>query len=80
VRLPREDYETRHALVTEALRTAERQCDNVYMLDPEPALCEGGYCYGTRDGLPLYYDEHHLSERGNRALVPLLRQALDNAP
>ncbi|WP_019558161.1 acyltransferase family protein [Thioalkalivibrio sp. ALE12] len=76
VRLPREDYEARHALVTEALRTAERQCDNLHLLDPEPALCEGGYCYGTRDGLPLYYDEHHLSERGNRALVPLLREAL----
>lgn len=76
VRIPREVYEKRSAFVTDVLRQAERECANVHMLDPAPWLCGDYECYGSRGGMPLYYDEHHLSERGNRALVPMFVEAL----
>jgi len=31
-------------------------------------------------GLPLYYDDHHLSERGNKLLVPMFREVFDDLP
>lgn len=79
VSIPLEMYRERHAFVTEALYAVGDQC-NVHVLDPEPWLCDEGRCYGTQDGLPLYYDDHHLSERGNKLLVPMFREVFDDLP
>ena len=76
VLLQRPEYEQRHRLVNEAMDRAAEQC-GVHVLDPAPFLCDEQVCFGSRDGLPLYYDVHHLSERGNRQLVPLFRQTLN---
>ena len=32
---------------------------------------------GSRDGKPLYYDDDHLSEYGNRLLLPLFKTLFD---
>lgn len=79
VSIPLETYRERHAFVTEALYAAGDQCD-VHVLDPEPWLCDEARCHGTREGLPLYYDDHHLSERGNKLLVPMFREVFDDLP
>jgi peptidoglycan/LPS O-acetylase OafA/YrhL len=76
VTLSLDAYTERHAFVTRALNEAERSCDNVHVLDPQPWLCNGDECRGSYDGMPLYYDEHHLSERGNRKLVPMFEQII----
>ena len=73
------EYHERHSFVTEALHAAAAQCD-VHVLDPEPWLCDERRCHGTQDGLPLYYDVHHLSESGNKRLVPLFRQVFVDLP
>jgi len=78
VSIARATYEERHAFVTRALEKASEHCD-VTILDPVPYLCDDDRCYGTQDGMPLYYDVHHLSERGNRLLLPLFRE-LFNPP
>lgn len=43
----------------------------VKVLDPQPYLCDEEYCYGSKDGHPLYYDDNHLSEYGNKLLAPM---------
>jgi peptidoglycan/LPS O-acetylase OafA/YrhL len=67
------EYHKRHKLVWEAQDEAAKQC-GVKILDPLPYLCDDKYCYGSKNGRPLYYDDDHLSEYGNKFLVPMFEQ------
>lgn len=67
------EYHERHAFIWEAQDQAAEQC-GVKILDPLPYLCDDQYCYGLRDGRPLYYDDDHLSEYGNKFLIPMFEQ------
>ncbi|MGL4448873.1 MAG: acyltransferase family protein, partial [Shewanella sp.] len=69
-----EEYHARHKVVWAAQDAAARQC-GVKILDPLPYLCHDGRCWGSKDGRPLYYDDDHLSEFGNKLLVPMFKQA-----
>jgi peptidoglycan/LPS O-acetylase OafA/YrhL len=66
------DYHTRHALVWGAQDKASEDC-GAYILDPLPWLCDDNVCDALREGRPLYYDSHHLSEFGNKYLVSMFR-------
>jgi hypothetical protein len=68
-----EEYHQRHDFVWKAQDEAARQC-GVKILDPLPYLCHDGRCWGSKDGRPLYYDDDHLSEYGNKLLVPMFKQ------
>lgn len=72
ISLPLSTYAERNALVIATLKDARRQC-GITLLDPVPYLCEGGQCYGAKDSQPRYFDDDHLSEYGNRLLVPMFR-------
>lgn len=63
-------YHARHAAVWAAQDEARRRC-GVKILDPLPYLCEDGQCNGSKGGRPLYFDDDHLSEYGNRLLIPM---------
>jgi peptidoglycan/LPS O-acetylase OafA/YrhL len=63
-------YHQRHDFVWAAQDAARDQC-GVKILDPLPYLCWDGRCHGTKNGRPLYYDNNHLSEFGNKLLVPM---------
>ena len=67
------DYHQRHAFVWAAQDAARDRC-GVKILDPLPYLCRDGRCFGSKDGRPLYYDDDHLSEFGNRLLVPMFAE------
>jgi hypothetical protein len=67
------EYHERHKLVWEAQDEAAKQC-GVKILDPLPYLCDDKYCYGSKNGRPLYYDDDHMSEYGNKFLVPMFEQ------
>lgn len=73
IKITLEEYHQRHKLVWEAQDQAAQQC-GVKILDPLPYLCDDQYCYGSRNGRPLYYDDDHLSEYGNKYLVPMFEQ------
>lgn len=73
IKITLEEYHERHAFVWQAQDMAAEQC-GVKILDPLPYLCDEQYCYGSRDGRPLYYDDDHLSEYGNKFLVPMFEQ------
>ncbi|WP_114971780.1 acyltransferase family protein [Rhodoferax ferrireducens] len=64
------EYHQRHDVVWAAQDAARDQC-GVKILDPLPYLCWDGRCHGSKDGRPLYFDDNHLSEFGNRLLVPM---------
>lgn len=69
-----EEYHARHQVVWEAQDAAAAQC-GVKILDPLPYLCHDDRCWGSKDGRPIYYDDDHLSEYGNKLLVPMFKQA-----
>lgn len=75
VGVPLQRYRSRHALVRSWLEDARDTC-GVKLMDPTPYLCRDGQCAGSRHLQPLYYDDNHLSERGNRVLVPLFQAGL----
>ncbi len=68
-----QEYHARNAPVWAAQDAARDRC-GVRILDPLPYLCSDGRCYGSRDGRPLYVDNNHLSEHGNRFLVAMFAQ------
>ncbi len=71
------EYHERHKLVWEAQDEAAKQC-GVKILNPLPYLCDDQYCYGSRNGRPLYYDDDHLSEYGNKFLVPMFEEVFSD--
>jgi hypothetical protein len=68
-------YLRRNGWVFAAQDAARDQC-GVKILDPLPYLCQNGLCYGSKSGRPLYYDDNHLSEFGNKQLIPLFREVI----
>ncbi len=67
------EYERRQSHARAAIDQASAEC-GVRSLDPFPALCVGGACSGLLNGRPLYFDDDHLSEFGNRLLLPVLSE------
>lgn len=65
------DYMSRHAFILSVLEEA-KQC-GAHLLDPLPFLCKQGLCLGAVNGQVLYSDDNHLSESGNRLLIPMFQ-------
>ena len=76
LRLPVDEYRRRNATVTAWMEEVHSRC-GVHLLDPAPYLCPDGSCMGSYEGRPLYKDRHHLTEYGNRFLVPMFRQVFE---
>lgn len=73
VKMPIREYMERNKIVWSAQDLAAQQC-GVKILSPLKYLCDEKYCYGSKNGHPLYYDDNHLSEYGNKLLVPMFEQ------
>ena len=69
-------YHQRHAFIRAAQDAARDRC-GVKILDPLPYLCPDGRCQGARDGRPIYHDDDHLSEYGNRLRVPMFAEVFE---
>lgn len=65
-------YDARHRFVRDTINSAAQKC-GVRILDPVNDLCDATTCWGHRDGKALYYDDNHLSETGNKLLVPMFQ-------
>lgn len=72
-------YYARHQWALAAQDAAAQAC-GVSLLDPVPYLCSQGRCWGDHDGLPIYRDDDHLSERGAALLMPLFQQIAQELP
>ncbi len=68
------EYHQSHAFVWAAQDVARERC-GVRVLDPLPYMCLDGRCGGrNRAGRPVYFDDDHLSEFGNKRLVPMFAE------
>lgn len=65
-----EDYYKRNAFIRDAQDEASRRC-GVRILDPLPFLCSDNKCNGVINNRPIYLDDDHLSEYGNKFLLPV---------
>jgi peptidoglycan/LPS O-acetylase OafA/YrhL len=68
-----EQYHARNDFAWLAQDAAHTRC-GVEILDPLPYLCWDGVCHGSKEGRPMYSDDNHLSEFGNKLLVPMFKQ------
>jgi peptidoglycan/LPS O-acetylase OafA/YrhL len=68
-----QQYQEKNAWVWAAQDAAREQC-GVHILDPLPYLCHDGRCYASKGGRPLYHDDNHLSEFGNKLLLPMFAE------
>lgn len=59
------EYLKRNGWVWVAQDKAVRDC-GATILDPTQILCRQGRCYGINQLRPLYSDDDHLSEHGNK--------------
>ena len=78
ISISRAAYRDRNDWVWKAQDAASAQC-GVRILDVTSYLCEGDRCLGSRQGMPFYHDDDHLSERGNSLLAPMYRQVLHSS-
>jgi len=67
------EYATRQAYVLSVLAELDA-LPGVTVLRPDEVLCRSARCEVTHDGLPLYFDSHHLTLRGGAALEPLFAE------
>lgn len=77
ISLPMAAYRQRNEWVWAAQDAARDQC-GIRILDPLPYLCHSGRCYGSNAGRPVYVDDDHLSEFGNKQLVPMFSKVFDD--
>ena len=72
VTIPLGEYKSRNQFVVSVMEDAAKSC-GIQLLDPEPYLCDAQQCYGSSNGKPLYWDDNHMSESGNKKLVPMFQ-------
>lgn len=72
VSVSRDFYIEDNAIVRNFIQSSADSC-NATVIDPLDYLCDQGKCLGSIDGRPLYYDDSHLSEYGNKLLVPMFK-------
>lgn len=73
-----EYYNSEHGIIS-FLHNAINTC-KAHELDPVKYLCNDTNCIGSINHRPLYYDDDHLSEFGNRLLIPMFSNIWNSQP
>ena len=68
-----DQYNKRNSFTLKTLDLASEKCGAI-MLDPIPYLCDKESCWGDVNGLPIYFDDDHLNERGSKVLIPMFKK------
>ncbi|WP_161554180.1 acyltransferase family protein [Stenotrophobium rhamnosiphilum] len=77
-RLSPEMYLERNAVVRDIFSNAlVSSAQSLTLLDPSKYLCDLQQCYAMHSGMPLYFDDNHLTRLGANLLRPLIDQALN---
>lgn len=70
IKITLDEYNERHKVAFKMQDEAVQRC-GVKILDPIPYSCDDKYCYGDIDGIPLYFDDDHLSSYGSEVISPI---------
>jgi hypothetical protein len=70
VKITHDEYKQRQKTAYQMQDEAVRRC-GAKILDPIPYLCDAEYCYGDIKGIPLYFDDDHLSSYGAEVIAPI---------
>lgn len=70
IKITRDEYDQRNIAALNMQDSAAKQCGSK-VLDPIPYLCDGESCYGSINGIPLYFDDDHLSSYGSEVISPI---------
>ena len=73
VKFPISVYYERNRLALDILNNIPKDY-NVRILNVLPYFCDKNYCYGDKNSIPLYRDHNHVSEYGNKILIPLFKE------
>ncbi|MEZ7500943.1 acyltransferase family protein [Psychrobacter sp. Arc29] len=76
IKITLEEYNQRHDIVFRMQDKAVKQC-GAQLLNPLPYLCDREYCYGDIGGVPLYYDDDHLSSYGAKLISPIYDEVFE---
>ena len=71
-----DDYRLDNDRLIAALHSIKQIDDRISILDPSPYICVAGKCRFDSDGVPNYFDSHHLSPTGVRLLAPMFADAI----
>lgn len=78
ITVPYAEYLQRNKEALSAQAEAVSQC-GARILDSAKYLCDAEQCYGSKGGTALYTDDNHMSEQGNKILVPLFQSVFRDA-
>ena len=73
---PLKSYLNRSIKTREIIKKSANIC-GARVLDPIVFLCKAGRCIYSYNNRPIYRDGDHLSEYGNKLLIPMFKYALD---
>ncbi|RYD75457.1 MAG: acyltransferase, partial [Sphingobacteriales bacterium] len=73
VSISRGDYINGNDIIRNLIVDTASVCD-AKVIDPSNYLCDDSKCIGSVNSRPLYYDDDHLSEYGNKLLMPMFRE------
>lgn len=76
ISVPLSEYEKRNRFAISVIDAAAKHC-NATVLDPTPYLCPNGKCMGSKDGVPLYFDDNHLVDAGDEQLKGLFSEVIE---
>lgn len=68
IKISVKEFHDRQAIVYSMQNKIRDNCGAV-ILDPTPYLCDVDYCYGDFGGVPLFFDDNHLSKYGSEIIV-----------
>lgn len=69
-------YLKRSGEIRKIIQESATQCQ-AKVLDPALLLCKGNECISEYKGRPIYRDGNHLSEYGNKLLIPMFKEFLN---
>lgn len=66
------DYQKQNAFILGVMDEAKQRC-GIHLVDTTKYLCGHAECNTSINQKPLYYDDNHLGEFGNRLLIPMFK-------
>lgn len=72
----RAEMQTLRAPMMASMERLAREVPGVVIWDPLPLLCPGDPCSAWKDGLPLYFDDDHLSGYANHLLLAPFKELI----